>query len=206
MLNVANNIIDDEIALMNFYTKFQSENKIWVERNFHTQCFAVAHEPLLGMIEEIGELYTTDKDDALTLTAFVSAEDRFIDACGDIMVFMCDYCSCVGFVLYDLVNKAKTTTPFAKLIVADEYLEEQHILLIKTLGKLSHAHLKLTQNIRVNENHIINIEESLIMLIKYIIWSLSCLDTKEITLEECISRVWEQVKQRDWVKNKVNGE
>ena len=74
---------------------------------------------------------------------------------------------------------------------------------MEELGELAHAHLKAEQGIRTNENHL----ESKIDAIGDIIIYLSDYCNKEgLSLNDCIINTWNKVKQRDWNKNKINGE
>ena len=79
-----------------------------------------------------------------------------------------------------------------------------HYLLGATeeLGKLRHAHLKNIQNIRTNENHFANkkdaIADTIIFLIGY------C-NLENIDIDKTLHKVWNQVKECDWIQNKING-
>ena len=74
---------------------------------------------------------------------------------------------------------------------------------IEELGELAHAHLKAEQGIRINQNHL----EAKIDAIGDIVIYLSDYCNKEgLSLHDCIKETWDKVKQRDWNKNKVNGE
>lgn len=70
------------------------------------------------------------------------------------------------------------------------------------LGKLAHGQLKTDQSIRVNENHLANIKDAVADIMIYLI---SYCNVKGIDAEENLKTVWNQVKQRDWTKNKING-
>jgi len=84
--------------------------------------------PLLGMVEEVGELYASK----------TPADVR--DALGDIAVYLCDYLSREGMVwpIRDAFTTARepdtTHTPLEGIVIA--------------LGTLNHAHLKRHQRIR----------------------------------------------------------
>jgi NTP pyrophosphatase (non-canonical NTP hydrolase) len=73
---------------------------------------------------------------------------------------------------------------------------------MEEVGELSHAHLKAEQGIRVNENH----QAAKFDAIGDIVIYLSDYCNKNgFDLQDCISKTWDQVKQRDWTKNKING-
>jgi NTP pyrophosphatase (non-canonical NTP hydrolase) len=74
---------------------------------------------------------------------------------------------------------------------------------MEELGELAHAHLKAEQGIRTNQNHL----EAKIDAIGDIVIYLSDYCNKEgLSLNDCINDTWSKVKQRDWNKNKINGE
>lgn len=74
--------------------------------------------------------------------------------------------------------------------------------LMEEVGELSHAHLKKHQKIRINENHdaakIDAVGDIVIYLADYC-WR------NGISLPAAVSKVWTEVKQRDWQKNKEKG-
>ena len=73
---------------------------------------------------------------------------------------------------------------------------------MEEVGELSHAHLKAEQGIRVNEDH----QAAKFDAIGDIVIYLSDYCNKNgFDLQDCISKTWDQVKQRDWNKNKING-
>jgi hypothetical protein len=156
------------------YNVFQAENKIWVEKMFHSQCLETSFQPLEGIIEEIGELQS-----AVT-------EEDVEDAVGDIMVFMADFCSCMDIKLEDVIK------PF------DICIPQTNHGIICLVGRLCHSHLKFVQNIRTNENHIVKIKTSLREIVDYIRYKVQ-------DFESTIEKVWNEVKQRDWNKYKIDG-
>ena len=71
------------------------------------------------------------------------------------------------------------------------------------IGELCHAHLKLEQGIRTNQNHKEDAEDAIADCIIYLAdycWR------NGYDLQEAINKTWPKVKQRDWTKNKENGE
>ena len=69
-------------------------------------------------------------------------------------------------------------------------------------GELCHAHLKRSQGIRTNENHEAKIKDALGDIFIYM---CDYANRNELDLEECINIAWNEVKNRDWTKNKENG-
>jgi NTP pyrophosphatase (non-canonical NTP hydrolase) len=109
-------------------------------------------------------------------------DDDVLDAVGDVMIFASDYCSCMGFDLESLT-------------VVDQAMDFPGPLTI--IGSLAHHHLKLIQKIRVNEPHL--------EVIKLCLKQLFAFFRTFCDLEEVVNIVWEEVKQRDWTKNAVDG-
>ncbi len=70
------------------------------------------------------------------------------------------------------------------------------------VGELNHAHLKESQGIRTNENHVNNKVDALGDLFIYM---CDYADKEGIDLNVAIISTWEKVKQRDWKANKRNG-
>jgi len=70
------------------------------------------------------------------------------------------------------------------------------------IGELSHAHLKMEQGIRTNEDHMLGkvdaIGDVVIFLAHY------C-HLNGLNLGSCIYNTWEKVKQRDWTTKKSDG-
>lgn len=70
------------------------------------------------------------------------------------------------------------------------------------VGELSHAILKLTQGIRMGEDHIGNAKDAVGDIMIYLADFCGkmgfCLDT-------CITDAWDVVKQRNWKNNPITG-
>lgn len=74
---------------------------------------------------------------------------------------------------------------------------------VEELGELCHSHLKNEQNIRISENHRENIEDAIADIVVFL--AAYCAGTG-FCLQSAINKTWPKVKNRDWIKNKVNGE
>lgn len=70
------------------------------------------------------------------------------------------------------------------------------------VGELSHAVLKRKQNIRINEDHKALIVDSIGDIMIFLI---DFCNEEHIDIEEALNITWDEVKQRDWKKNKING-
>lgn len=70
------------------------------------------------------------------------------------------------------------------------------------VGELCHAHLKLEQGIRVNENHqekkVDAVGDIIIYLVDYCIQN-------QIDIADALGKTWDAVKQRNWTEKKEDG-
>lgn len=74
---------------------------------------------------------------------------------------------------------------------------------VEELGELAHAHLKMIQGIRgTKEEHLANAKDAVADVIIFL--SDYC-TAMGFDLAECVEVTWEQVKQRDWIKNPKTG-
>lgn len=162
--------------------QLQDENRIWADKNFPTR---QPYYPLLGLMEEIGEL----------LAALETAEestDEINDAVADIAVYLSDYANQNGLMLDEFTLEAPADyedTP-AKIAIMG--------------GKLCHYHLKGIQGIRHTPEEIVARKKE---CIQKIIWCLVgwCNESPDQFLD-IVAAEWAKVKQRDWVKNPMNAD
>lgn len=150
--------------------RIQAEQRPWVAHNFGDR---PAWMPLLGLVEEAGELAEADSDRDLAAIS---------DALADIMIFSLDYCSAMGWDA-GAIWESNAEIPNAGFIG-----------MLKSLGKLAHAHLKAAQGIRVSEDHEAAGKKALGEL-------FACLRVKDASLVERTSLTWQKVKKRDWKAN-----
>lgn len=74
--------------------------------------------------------------------------------------------------------------------------------LCKSLGRLSHAHLKAVQNIRITEDHQANKRDAVADIV---IFLADYCTANNIDFQNAIESTWAQVKQRDWQADPTNG-
>ncbi len=152
----------------------QQEVADWAARNFPS---AKPHLPLLGIVEELGELY--EARDAAQMK----------DAIGDVTVFAAHYCALNGLSLAEAIS---TATPVQD--PADAYL---------WLGRLAHSHLKLEEGIRgTPEQHRAAKQNALGQIVACLVRMAPATGA---CYREIVERVWSEVKQRDWQADRVNG-
>lgn len=168
------------------YKHFQKEVNKWSKRNFGTGVKRL-HQPLLGITEEFGELVRGFQ---------VKNTTEIKDAGGDLMIYLTDYCCQNKYDLATIVELSKST--FIDFTFEDRLLLSMAVI----IGKFNHCHLKIEQNIRNNEK----LQSDLVCHLATIIAYLNCfLVEYEMTLDECISFAWIEVRSRDWKKYPKNG-
>lgn len=75
----------------------QFQHKAWLARNFP---FQKPHDALLGLMEEVGELahaHLKHQQQIRGLAEISLAEEKKIDAIGDIVIYLASYCNTNGF-------------------------------------------------------------------------------------------------------------
>ena len=150
--------------------------------------------PMLGICEEVGELWSTDDDD----------EQK--DGCGDIMVYLCDY-SCRENDPVDLSHIYNTLPRFQDTdwkVDEDDNYESQ---LVAAMGDLCHCTLKRLQGIRRMDDPIAyaNKRNDAIRRILLCVDCL-CLVNWETDAVNILQTTWDNVvSKRDWKKNPEEG-
>jgi len=72
--------------------ELQADHRRWLAHNFPKQ---QAHEPLLGLVEEVGELAHAHLKSAQGIRE-IDAEMDKVDAVGDIFIYLMSYCNSNG--------------------------------------------------------------------------------------------------------------
>lgn len=70
------------------------------------------------------------------------------------------------------------------------------------VGELCHSHLKTEQGIRTAENHQAKKCDAVGDIVIYL---ADYCYRENISLNECVADAWEEVRKRDWTKNKKQG-
>lgn len=173
---------------------FQAAVMKWTGHNFPR---AQKHQPLLGIMEEIGELVEAleksrgKPGDAVVLSPEVE------DAVGDTMVFLAHFSGMNGFSLIQC--SAKQRDRFAMMLHPQLNIRNE---LMKAVGKLAHAYLKDEQGIRRNEKHRDNMMEQIGCIVDLL--SQLCGNEGQGLLD-ATAKAWNEVKDRDWVKYPKTG-
>ncbi len=167
------------------FADLQEEQIAWVTHNFPGRS---SWMPLLGMVEEVcDELIEAEE-------AFPINRPLIGDALADAVIFMSDFCTAMGLDIESVHRMA---------LRRDKLQQQNGVTLVKTIGKLAHRFLKMTQKIRGSEpEHRAAIASLLVDLMDDI---QACADFYELDLVVLVQNTWAEVKKRDWIKYPFTG-
>lgn len=164
--------------------RLQAEQVPWVLRNFGPR---KPHQPLLGMMEELGELRDA-------VTTWNVPEIR--DALADTVVFAADYCTTRGWNFEEAFLR--------RAVIPSRDLQETLAEADRELARVAHHQLKSEQGIRGTP------EEHALKGLMGLRGLLVILESMALhfgwTLMEITGPVWAKVKQRDFTKNARTGD
>jgi NTP pyrophosphatase (non-canonical NTP hydrolase) len=151
--------------------ELQDEQVPWVKHNFGDR---ESWQPVLGIIEEMGEL-----DKAL----YEGDREEILDSIADVMIYMADYCSAMGF---DVEEQWRLRR------------QNHNYSLMEWAGQLAHYHLKMQQGIRGDtRQHRIDIQ----IVLQILVGVVDAYAVAQGTTAETLAfDTWQKVKQRDWKK------
>lgn len=163
------------------FNSLQQEQKPWVAHNFGDR---PSWQPLLGIIEEQGEMFE----------AFASnSEPDMKDALADIAIFMCDFCSAMDFEMQPLYVSAVDMVSGPRPLVP---------IGIRT-GNLAHSYLKKAQGIRGSvDEHNAAMRLALTGILAHMVVAANGRGWDLLMLAH---DTWQKVKRRDWKANALTG-
>ncbi len=83
----------------------QQEIAMWAARNFGQPGERKPYQPLLGVVEEVGELcHAHLKAEQSIRGSLVEHAAAGQDAVGDVMIYLCDYCTQQGWGIADILE------------------------------------------------------------------------------------------------------
>ena len=85
----------------------------------------------------------------------------------------------------------------------DEELEDSILGMVEEMGELAHHYLKRKQDIRGDQAH--HYSEMLDALADLIIFGAGAATQLGVDYGDLVTATWEQVKKRDWTKNRQTG-
>lgn len=160
----------------------QNEIEQWAGRNFPD---TPIHRPVLGMVEELGELIDAD---------LKGSEVECKDAVGDFAVYAMHYCVLRNWRYDEVIDKH--AKPDARDIAP-------WFMILKEGGELCHSQLKWEQNIRgTAESH----EQAAKTALANLTFAVNryC-NMRRWKFEDIVKMTWETVKKRDWQKHQKDG-
>lgn len=166
--------------------QLQTEQKPWVAHNFGP---GQPHQPLLGMIEECGEL----------LDAINNWDVKEIkDALADCVIFCSDYCTKRGWDFGKLYPEGP-----AWECSPSRDIEKTLVASMRLLAEAAHHQLKSEQGIRgKTEEH----EQKGASPVRHCLMGLKAIALHfGWNLMEITESVWAKVRQRDFKKNALTG-
>lgn len=169
------------------WARLQEEQRPWVEHNFPGR---PSWQPLLGIVEEIGELR-----EACARSDFPERDD----ALADTVIFASDYATAMGFDFATTMRRAE------KAAFGSESPDRRrsHEDFAVSLGKLAHAHLKLAQGIRGEPVDLLGKTEAALTEVMTVLFAFaSC---RGVRLTEVVEKTWAKVKLRDWKRWPTTG-
>lgn len=90
---------------MNSFSELQSETQIWRNHNFPGEASDAARQ-IAGMMEELGELAHAWLKMDQGIRYDEALEDKEMDAIGDLIIYLCGYCSARGLFLSECITRA----------------------------------------------------------------------------------------------------
>jgi len=155
------------------WEEFSSAYQTWVEANFPN---TPSYRPLLGIVEEIGEL----RD------AHIENNDALIkDSIGDTLVYAHHYATIMEFNLHAAIELGPLTR-FKDLTIL--------------IGKLAHCHLKYEQGIRQITKAEVELTYAALIRGLNTFAMVRSLDLFSVLFE-----TFTQVQKRNWAKHKTDG-
>lgn len=164
---------------MDVFSTLQEEVGEWSQENFPDQPDV---NPYIGSSEEMGELASR-----IDLTTSPNQEE--LDAVGDILVYLADFCYIRGLDYQGAYDRSQSFE-----VEHDDLFREW----LSCRGELSRSVLKQRQGIRMNEDRVGQEAEQ-----KALAKMLCCLEhfteNRGYSLEDCIDVAWyDEVIDREW--------
>lgn len=177
---------------MSPWSTLQQEVSAWAFHNFGKQG---AWQPMLGLIEEVGEFLAAREllHGAVHVGTPRSSQTaaHMEDAIADQCIYVCNLCEITGLSLQ---------------AIADEHLpgDLTDAQILKTLAAASHAVLKYEQGIR-GVDEIVRKDKMRMSLSLWFSWAAyQCGRFGLRPILQCTQEVWKEVSKRDWKKNPVS--
>lgn len=163
---------------------FQDQVAHWAKVNFDT---SNRGHSLYGLMEELAELVSA---------SYVGTRPDAIDAVGDIMIFLADYCGRNG------IDISRADMFGSKV---PGYHTEMNFVegMVMAVGALSKAYLKREQGIRQQTvSYTMYTMQGVSAIIQFL--KQYC-RSADIDFDDAVMETWEMVRQRNWKENPETG-
>lgn len=173
------------MSLKDTLARVQEEQKAWVKHNFGDR---LAWMPLMGAIEELGELAHAHLKEAQGIRNHENHTEKAKDAVADTVIYLSDYCSAMDINLLEIIpNESYSDSE-------DGACSHRWIFsAIAHLWHIAHDHHYTDKPIFLDSD-VLKIGQAISCLGGY------CF-SRGWDFEAIISETWDKVKQRDWKKN-----
>lgn len=181
------------------FTDLCTEVGEWSIRNFGDQ---PPENPLLGVLEEIGELSHAYLKSLQGIRGTPEEHlDALRDGVGDAVVFLADFCIRAGLVKsfagHTFLTEPLGEVPVSGMTAIRPEKADARYYLFRAASTLDRMYVNLLEN--GHAPHAIHVEYVLHCLTMFCwMWHLSFV--------ECVMTTWTLVKQRDWKANTQTGE
>jgi len=165
------------------------EHRNWANAHFGDRDSPI--QPLLGIVEETGELM-----EALTEAEF----DDMADAVADCTIFLIDFCRLAKVPLLDFLTEyvSGAERDFDAQDVRLMVIESQTNELMISVGHLAHYCLKQMQGIRYQPDEVHKLIVQTVCDIVCILGNLANALSYDKPLVTLVDEVWQKVRARDW--------
>lgn len=173
--------MNNETAL---WDSIRSENDKWSLDNFGEQ---PAHQPLLGLFEELGELQ---------LAWAMRNSKEVEDSLGDCAIFLASFCTRIGEP--EMFSKVMTIPKerAERLLRIQPNGEKEPGAILLHMAGISHSFLKMEQGIRGGrDEHVKDIMYHLFSIVEHLY--LTSFHAR-LDLPSVAKGVWDRVKKRNW--------
>jgi len=176
--------------------KLQDEQARWSARNFGDQ---PSTNPLLGLIEEVGELAHAVLKREQNIRLDERLDDKLKDAVGDICIYAADYATREGF---SLAESFSTLSGFSDMTnFRDDAGTKEYVFSIAlSVGRLCKYH---SARNCLSKEEVMHLKASYMGALLVQLERLARLEN--LTLDKVIMDVWGEVKKRDWKKYPQTG-
>lgn len=167
--------------------KIQEEQKAWVAHNFAGRH---SHQPYLGIIEELNELLDVSR---------TGPEAEIIDAVGDTMIYLLDYCSVHDWPVSTVMKVSAHAVP------SDSYPSSWVDAALRQCARVAHYQLKHEQGIRGMDGKVAFAQAAQPLVASIVNCLNRYCNSVGLDLNHAVTVTWESVSQRDWKRNPTTG-